>query len=307
MRKIVLLIFISISLITFLSAQTQSKLLKKHKNSITKSSKQSNNSKLNSAKDSKTIALSSSSLSKIKAVLVVAPAESTTQNSIKKVEVIAIYLKSIGVNVKELYDKNATWTNIVREAKEANIFLYCGHGSNLGVNKRVGGLCLFNNEFITSNTIIKELRLHKNALVLFHTVCNAAGSSASDNADIGIKEATQRVSDYAHPFVLIGAAGFYANNWDNTMVPFLKEFFNKKNIKQIYTKNASSFCNIELFEKYMYEPTYEISISSFSDTSLYTKTTYINGVAKKEEAHIYKNYGIAYVGKPDFTVLDFFK
>jgi hypothetical protein len=251
--------------------------------------------------------LSPDSLSRLKAVLVVGPTEDATSESIERVKEIASYLRSSGVNVAEFYDPDASWKAIVQAAKGAHIFLYSGHGVNLGDKGKPGGFCLSKKENISSGSIIKDLRLHKNALIIFYTVCMGAGSSAEDDKDIGIQVALQRVSEYARPFVELGAAGYYANNVSNTIVPFLKEFFNKKNIKQIYETSVPKSNHIETTRKYSYNQKLEISIASNNIKGTATRTTYTNGVKKVEQVPSVKSYEMAFVGIPGFRVLDFFK
>ena len=252
--------------------------------------------------------MSRDSLSRIKAVLVVGYCEDLTKQKIDEAKEIASYLQSLGVHVSEFYPPNDKWQHIVRASVDANIFLYSGHGTTMGEQGKVGGLCLSKEVFISSDSIYKELKLHKNALVLFQSVCYAAGSSASDNSDIGAKVALQRVSDYAHPFVKLGVAGYYANDYLNTSKQFLKEFLNKKNIEQIYVAATSSYCQIQLTKKYIYNTNFEVSVASPKNISGFaTRTSYVNGKPKIEKIPVFKEYEVAYVGIPTFTVLDFFK
>ena len=70
--------------------------------------------------------------------------------------------------------------------------------------------------------------LRRLLLLLFQSVCRGAGSSAGDSDDIGIKKAEARVSDYAEPFLKIGAQVYYANNWQNGCLSFLENMFDGK-------------------------------------------------------------------------------
>ena len=254
-----------------------------------------------------TVALSRDSLSRIKAILVVGPVEESTSAFIEETEEIASYLRGLGVQVKVFYDPAAKWNDIVRESAGAHIFFYSGHGSKMGVQGKAGGLCLSDGGMVSSATIIRDLTLHKNALVLFAKVCMGAGSSAGDDSDIGVAEAVERVSNYALPFVRIGAAGYYANNYYHSMLPFLRGFFNKKNLKQVYSETASRYSHIETFEKFSYSPRLEVSVASCDHEGFSTRTTYTNGVKRVEQVPLFKNYDVAYVGIPGFTVLDFFR
>jgi hypothetical protein len=68
----------------------------------------------------------------------------------------------------------AKWKDIVKESEGAHIFIYAGHGS-------ASVLCLTDVTSLGGSTIIlAELKLHKNALVVFNHACESAGSSATD-------------------------------------------------------------------------------------------------------------------------------
>ena len=248
-----------------------------------------------------------SRLAQLRAVLVVGPTEEATRSSIEKIQEVALYLKDLGVTVKEFYDPDAHWADICRDAKGAHIFLYSGHGTLHGNNKEAGGLCLSGREIVSSTQIRSELLLHKNALVLFHTVCYSAGSSAVDKSDIGIAVAARRVSEYAHPFLSLGAAGYYANNYTNSMVQFLSAFFQQKPIKQIYTTEASRYCRIDTLMKCPYDPAYEISVASTLRPISSTRTSVKDGVTTVEKIPAFKEYNVAFAGFPGYTVMDLFK
>ena len=255
----------------------------------------------------KQVGLSRDSLSRIKAVLVVGPAEGTTKETIEQIHEIALYLRKLGVKVTELYEPAATWRSVVIASAGAHIFLYSGHGTSLGEIGTTGGFYLSGGDFISAATISKELKLHKNALVIFKSVCMGAGSSASDNSDIGIKVAIQRVSDYAYSFIKHGAGGYYANNYNNSIVPFLEAFFNRKSLKDAYKTTTGAFCRIEKTEVYMYKPDCRVSVASSEGSGYATRTSVINGVKKVEKVPSFKEYEIAYVGNPSFSVIDFFR
>jgi hypothetical protein len=142
----------------------------------------------------------------------------------------------------------------------------------MGVNGNTGGLCL--NKMISTEQILKELQLKKNAIVLFKSVCGGAGSSAVDSKDIGIEEAATRVTDYAQPFFTIGAACYYADNYDNGIDLFLKEFLSGKSVGGCYeitTKEAMVFH--EIANPFILDANKQIAISS--DKQEGTTTQYI--------------------------------
>ena len=308
MRRIALLIFVLILFTIIVNAQTNIPKQKPNSNTIPKTTSVNNNTTQHKPTANDSVSLHRDSLSKIKAILVVGgPVEESQQEYINEMKSVALYLKSIGVQVKEFYNPNAKWNDIVHASVGSNIFLYAGHGTDLGGEGKAGGLCLSDGD-ISSDTILKRLKLHKNALILFHGVCNSAGSSAADKADIGVHEAIQRISDYAHPFILLGAEGYYANNYSGSLKLFLKDFFNKKSIKQIYKKATSLEVKIDTIQKYMYNPIFEISVAGSTPPGSFTRITSTNG-KKKVEKNLkhFKEYDIAFVGIPNFSVLDFFK
>lgn len=257
--------------------------------------------------NSDTTVINKNYLKHLKVVFVVGPVEESTNSFIAEQKINAAYLKNLGLNVIELYHPYATWKNVVEASKNAHIFVYNGHGSNQGINHPAGGLCLTDGIF-HAREIINEFKLHKNALVLFNHVCRGAGSSAGDVNDIGLNEAIARVGEYAYPFVQASASAYYANNYYECLIPFFEQFFRKKSMKNIYAKEASKYCKIECVKTYHYNPSLAIGISSEPATKQeITLTEYRNGVKKTRLIPDFKSYDVAFVGKPDYTILDLFK
>lgn len=242
---------------------------------------------------------------KLKAVLIVGHQEDGTQTAIEKMKKIEEFFKEKGLEVYSFYDKKADWEKIKKESKRANFFIYSGHGTTLGEDGKSGGLCI--NSRISSKTILEELVLDKNAIVIFKSVCRGAGSSAGDDKDIDVDEAVNRVSDYSKPFFEIGATSYYANNTGGGCLKFLNDFFQGKTIRECYEKTAKLWKEIELEEDYKFDKTKQISIASSDNGGMCTRTTYTNGVKKVEEIPSVKSYSIAYVANPDFSIIDMLK
>lgn len=253
--------------------------------------------------------VSRDSLKQLKAIIIVGPVDKEwDKNSIEKQKKNAKYLRDLGVKVFEFYPPNDKWESIVEASEGAHILIYSGHGSNQGINYNIGGLCLTKNIYHAQD-ILDEFKLHKNALILFNSVCGAAGSSADDNGDIGKNEAIKRVSEYAYPFYKLNAGAYYANNYEDCLIPFLESFFKHKNIKSIYKTQASLWQKIEEYRKYSYDPQFEVAVASKAGTNEMV-TRYVstnNGAWKEEKIKDFKSYDVAYVGKPNFTVVDLFK
>ena len=253
--------------------------------------------------------LSRDSLKKIKAIIIVGPVDKEwDKNSIENQKKTAKYLRDMGVQVIEFYPPYDKWESIVKASEGAHIFIYSGHGSNQGINYEIGGICLTKNIY-HAQEILDNLKLHKNALILFNSVCGAAGSSAIDNNDIGKNEAIKRVSEYAYPFYKLNAGAYYANNYTGCLIPFLESFFQRKNIKSIYKTQASLYQKIEGYSAYQYDSQFEVSVAAKPSTNkLVTQFVGIgNGKWKEQKIMDFKSYDVAYVGKPNFTVVDLFK
>ena len=246
--------------------------------------------------------LSSKSRINTHAVLVIGTHLSSSDDNVVEMNKISDFFSARGVKVHKFYIQNSRWEDIKRAAKNAHFFVYSGHGSNQGKNG-TGGLVLA--DYVTNDQIENELELKNNAMVLFQSVCRAAGSSAGDRGDIGVKLAEQRVSDYAEPFIKNGASVYYANNYHEGCLEFLNYFFIGNTIEESYKKSLVSRLNIEFIKDYSYNPKYNVSISSSQPygTVTYTHTSWVNGVktTTTEKVPDSKSYSTAFVGKSNFN------
>ncbi len=240
---------------------------------------------------------------KLKAVLVVGHQEHLTQSSIQDMNKIARIFSENDIEVYKFYDKKAVWKDIVKVAKDCSFFIYSGHGSSQGKDGNAGGICI--TSVVSTKELISSLRLKENALVIFKSVCNGAGSSAGDDTDIGIEEAKKRVSHYAYPFFDVGAVAYYANNYGNLVNKFLEDFLTGISLKQAYLNSAKQWTDIEFEEPFSRDTTKSFSIaSSPGGRGTTTRTSYVDGVKKEEIIESIKNYDIAYVGKSDYSIKD---
>jgi len=214
------------------------------------------------------------------------------------------YLRDLGVNVYEFYHPNAIWDNIISVDKPVHIFIYKGHGTYMGENDGPGGLVISSPKFVSSNDIKNNLPLAKSALILFQSVCMAAGSSASDNSNISLNSALYRVENYAKPFIEKGAASYYAVNYWNGLKPFLEDFFQGTTAKEIYEKAFSYSCDLHPFQHYNFNRLFEISVASRMPKSPSTVTTTINGKTVVKKVGPFLHYEKAFVGKSTFCILD---
>lgn len=252
--------------------------------------------------------LSKDSLRKLKAIIIVGHVGGWWQETfLPEQKKNAKYLRSIGVQVVEFYYPNDKWKDIIKASEGANILIYSGHGSNAGINYDIGGLCLADGIY-GAQELLTDLKLHKNAIVIFNSACSSAGTSALDNGDIGVNEALKRVGEYAFPFIKSGSACYFANNNLDCVIPFFEMFFNRKKINDIYRKELLFDQKVVAKKNYLYDPNYVISVSSYPGTNkMVDCVSYVNNVKKIEKFLDGKKYSLAYVAKPNFTVVDLFK
>lgn len=186
--------------------------------------------------------ISYSQADKLKAVIIVGDLQDRTVSAIKEMEEIHSFFKSKNMIVKTFYHPKTSWKEIISASKDASIFVYCGHGISWTGGK-YGGLDL--DRAISSEDILNDLKLKDNAIVIFQSVCGGAGSSASDDGDIGIKKALERVSDYSMPFLKIGASAYFSDNFRNGCLSFLNNFFEGKTIKECFDNSLGWSAKLE--------------------------------------------------------------
>lgn len=252
--------------------------------------------------------LSKDSLRKLKAIIIVGHVGGWWQEMfLAEQKKNAKYLRSIGIQVVEFYSPRDKWKDIIKASEGANILIYSGHGSNQGINYEFGGLCLADGIY-GAQDILTSLKLHKNAIVIFNSACNSAGTSAGDNGDIGVNEALKRVSEYAYPFIKLGSACYFANNNTDCVIPFFEMFFTRKKVNDIYRKELSFDEKVVAKKSYSYDQNYVISVSSYPGTNkMEDCISYVNNVKHVTKVLDGKKYSLAYVAKPNFTVVDLFK
>ena len=243
--------------------------------------------------------ISYSQADQLRAVIIVGDQQDGTMNAIEDMENIHTFFKSKNVIVKTFYHPKTSWKDIVKASKDASFFVYSGHGISWPDGK-YGGLDL--NKAISSEDIVNDLKLTPNAIVVFKSVCGGAGSSANDDGDIGIKKAIERVSDYSKPFLNIGASAYYADNFDEGCLSFLNNFFEGKTIKECFGNSIGWLAKFEIEKNYKFDKRKSIGMASSDWGGTVTKTSYINGVKSVREVPATKDYNIAYVANPSYSI-----
>jgi hypothetical protein len=179
------------------------------------------------------------SLPPLKAVLLVGPIDgnngSWTLQEIDNMELAATVLQNNGVEVHRFYPGDGhTFAEIEAAADGAHFLLYRGHGVYVANTSplEVGGFML-SSGYYSPDRIRSNLHLAPNAVVMLYG-CFTAGTSSSDDGDIGIVEARRRVAMYSDPFFDIDAAGYYANWFGDAFQYFLQYLFAGQTLGQAY-------------------------------------------------------------------------
>jgi hypothetical protein len=206
-----------------------------------------------------------------------------------RTEEISAYLESQHVKVHRFYDGNNNWEKIKKAAGNCTFFIYSGHGTNLGLDGGYGGIVI--NEFISAERILNELKFNNQPIVIYQSACGSAGSSSHDVGDIGIKEAYRRVVGTATPFLLIGAKGFYANNYIGGALDFINHIMDGKSLDEAFLATTEMWNNIEKKEKIT-----DKRLSSIFQIGISSDKEHLYSSSKR------KGYNIAYVGIPTFKI-----
>ena len=168
-------------------------------------------------------------INNLKAVLIAGPIDGdqgeSTLEEIANLKLAAAELRKNRVQVYEFYTPHNDWRLIRRAARGAHFLLYRGHGVYDGSNppRQVGGRSL-KGRFASGDDIRRDLKLAHGAIVMLYG-CFTAGNSGFDVGQIDSTEARRRVSMYSQPFLVNGAAGYYANWYGDAFQYFIANLF----------------------------------------------------------------------------------
>jgi hypothetical protein len=193
------------------------------------------------------------SLPPLRAVLLVGlidNADASDANSARQrqdMDLAAAKLATNGVAVSKFYSPSADWNLIKAAANGANFLFYRGHGvywpppdmpspvvGGFYLSNRVNGVA--QTYMKSSANIVADLHLAPNAIVMLGSACFSAGTSANDSISINSAEAQKRVAMYAHPFLDIGAAGYFADWYDTFMPSYLDDLFAGYTLGEAYQR-----------------------------------------------------------------------
>ena len=205
----------------------------------------------------------------------------------KHLEAIKKFLRQYQINYFENQAYH-TWQDIADACNGAHILIYAGHGNDWGSDPRSFGLTF---DFGThgKKTLKDDLKLHKNALVIFNFACFSAGSSESDTSDIGPDECLRRVTEYSKSFIRSENMVYFSSNYNSSTVFLLDYLFRGENMQKIFDSQAYYFtAHFELSSVYENFPSMKV---------ITTSTTCLD-----KNDNFTRTYNLAMVSKPDYTI-----
>jgi hypothetical protein len=159
-----------------------------------------------------------------KVALIVGPAGSATDNYRRLANEAAAAAEKFTPNVVRVYSPDATWPAVKAALEGASIVVYLGHGNGwpsryrdqltpstqngMGLNPNAGAGDT--HQYFGEDRIGKEIKLAKNAIVIFSHLCYASGNSEPGLPEGTLEVGQQRVDNYAAGFIRAGAAAVIA-------------------------------------------------------------------------------------------------
>jgi hypothetical protein len=180
------------------------------------------------------------------AVLIIGSEMDNLASCERRMNEIALFLEASNYRVHKFYHPNNSWEDIKKASTNASIFVYQGHGTQLGIGGGYGGLVV--DKYVSGEIIARELKFTNQPIIFFMSVCGGAGSTAGDAKDIGVSVAQERVSSSSLPFFLSGASAYYANNYFGGVLSCLKLLHDNKNLGEAFEVTASEWMSMEKTE-----------------------------------------------------------
>ncbi len=160
-----------------------------------------------------------------KVVIIVGPAGDATPYYRQLADDTAAAAAKLTDNVVKVYSPNATWERVKAELQGASIVVYLGHGNGwpsryhdalfpstedgFGLNPNAGAADA--HQYFGETRIAAEIKLAKNAVVVFSHLCYASGNTEPGLPEGTLAQAQQRVDNYAAGFLAAGAGAVIAD------------------------------------------------------------------------------------------------
>ncbi len=160
-----------------------------------------------------------------KIVLIVGPAGAVTPYYRRLADDAAAAALKLTPNVLKVYSPDATWENVKAALQGASVVVYLGHGNGwpsiyrtslspvtedgFGLNPHAGAAD--SHQYFGEQQIGDEVKLAKDAVVIFSHLCYASGNTEPGLAEGTLDQAQQRVDNYAAGFFRAGAGAVIAD------------------------------------------------------------------------------------------------
>lgn len=160
-----------------------------------------------------------------KVVLIVGPVGSATPLYRRLADEAAAAATKLTSNVVKVYSPNATWPTVKAALEGASVVVYLGHGNGFpsiyrkelsprtqngfGLNPYAGAADT--NQYFGEEQIGSQVKLAKDAVVVFSRLCYASGNTEPGLAEGTLDQAQQRVDNYAAGFFRAGAGAVIAD------------------------------------------------------------------------------------------------
>jgi hypothetical protein len=160
-----------------------------------------------------------------KVVIIVGPAGAATSYYRQLADDTANAAAKLTSNVVRVYSPDATWERVKAELQGASIVVYLGHGNGwpsryhsalfpstedgFGLNPNAGAADA--HQYFGETRIAAEIKLAKNAVVVFSHLCYASGNTEPGLPEGTLDQAQQRVDNYAAGFFAAGAGAVIAD------------------------------------------------------------------------------------------------
>ncbi len=191
---------------------------------------------------------------RMKVVVVVGPAGSSTAKYIANARHYASQARSYGARVIELYSPNATWTRVKAAAQGANVLIYLGHGNGspspygpfsaltrdgLGLNA-LAGRGNDNVRYWGEYYVGTYIHLAPNAVVILNHLCYASGNSEWGAANPTRAVAMQRADNFGAGFLRANAKAVFAEGLDSASFLLAGLFHSNRTMGQIFMSAPSA-------------------------------------------------------------------
>ena len=209
--------------------------------------------------------------------------QSKQYSHLAELERISSFFSTKNVIVHKFYAGDAKWEEVIKVSPRCSFFIYFGHGGMKNF--------LNMNGFVDSNTIVRDLKLKSNAIVLLGHCCFSAGSSSSDDSQIDLSTSKNRVMSRSSVFFKTGASVYYSNNFVEGILIFLINLYQGESIEG-YHRN---FINGGLFRSPEISMREEISEDYKEDKHLFLYSDRFKGEK-------YRTYDLCIIGDLEFNI-----